>query len=114
MSLKSLSEKLAMFWEATGKSKDADTHAEILKLARLLLTVVSGIVADERVFSALEFVKNSRRNCLQGEHLQICVRMKSQNLFTLKNFSHFIKCDRVGARRVPGESLSSVFCFVIN
>ena len=69
------------------------THArgsigEFLVLAQLLITVVSGSVANERVFSALEFVKNTRRNALQGDHLEWCARAKVQNVFTLEKFPY--------------------------
>ena len=43
-----------------------------LWLPKLLITIVSGSVAVQRVFSALEFVKTTRRNRLEGEHLELC------------------------------------------
>lgn len=79
-------ERLACMWKALSKSPTADLKVgEFIKLAKLLLTVVSGSVADERVFSALEFVKCPRRNKLK-QHLELCVRMKAQTMFDLKSF----------------------------
>ena len=51
-----------------------------------MITVVSGNVADERAFSALEFVKTARRNRLEGEHLEACVCLKTQGFFDLSTF----------------------------
>ena len=60
--------------------------AEFLRLSELLIAIASGSVADERVLSALEFVKSARRIHLPHDHLQIyviCVTMETWNLFSL-------------------------------
>lgn len=56
---------------------------EFQRLARLLSTIVRGSVAHEHVLFALEFVKTSRRNGLEGKHLELSARLKVQNAFTL-------------------------------
>jgi hypothetical protein len=67
-------------------SPSAQEHiGEFFRLARLMMTAVSGSVADERVFSALEVVKGARRNRLDT-HLECCARLKAQSLFTLQMF----------------------------
>lgn len=82
-------DKLALFWQAISNStQSSELVGEFLRLASLLITVVSGSVADERVFSALEFVKNNRRARLKDAHLMQCVRLQSQNLFTVENFPY--------------------------
>jgi hypothetical protein len=67
-----------------------------------MLTVVSGSIADERVFSALEVLKGARRNRL-NTHLECFVRLKAQSLFTLQTFplDKALKCwnDRAPALR---------------
>ena len=86
-SVKSRADKLALFWQAISTSPRApEIVGEFILLAKLLITVVSGSVADERVFSAWEYVKNTRRNRLKDYHLEACVRMKSQTFFTLETF----------------------------
>lgn len=51
-----------LMWQAMSKSPLSDEQTgEFFRLARFLFTVVSGSVADERVFSALEFVKCPHR-----------------------------------------------------
>ena len=53
---------------------------EYFKLARIALTMVSGSVEEERVFSAMNFIKSDRRTRLQEEHMDVCVRA-----FTLRD-----------------------------
>ena len=73
-SVKTKAGRLAVFWQAMSQSNETETQiGEFLNLDKLLITVVSGSVADERAFSGLEFVKTARRNRLSGEHLEACV-----------------------------------------
>jgi hypothetical protein len=86
--VKSKAQRVACMWEAISMSPAAEQHiGEYLRLAKLLLTVVSGSVADERVFSVMEFVKCPRINRLQ-RHLELCVRVKAQSFYTLKTFPY--------------------------
>lgn len=55
--------------------------------AQIALTVVSGSVADERVFSAMNFVKNDLRNRL-STHLESCVQTYTQDLFDISTFPY--------------------------
>jgi hypothetical protein len=60
--VKSRAERLACLWQAMSLSPSAQEHiGECDRLAKLMLTVVSGSIADERVLSALEVVKGARR-----------------------------------------------------
>jgi hypothetical protein len=86
-------------------SPSAQEHiGEFFRQAKLMLTVVSGSTtasgADERVSSALEAVKGVRRNRL-NTHLEFCVRLKAQSLFTLQTFSFdkALKCSHERAVR---------------
>ena len=55
---------------------------QFFKLAKIVLVMVSGSVEDERGFSASSFVKSDDRNRLDV-HVELCMRMKLQKLFTL-------------------------------
>lgn len=59
--------------------------SEFFKLAEIAITAVLGSVADERTFSTLNFMKSKVRNRLEG-HVDTCVKMFSQNFFTLQTF----------------------------
>jgi hypothetical protein len=56
-------------------------------LAEVVLVMVGVSVEGERVFSALNFIKNELRNRL-GTHLECCVRMKVQNDFKVATFPY--------------------------
>ena len=53
-----------------------------MKLAKLLNTVVSGTEEDQRMLSLLKFEKKPCRTRLQDKNLELCLRLKIQNLFT--------------------------------
>jgi hypothetical protein len=55
--------------------------------AEICLTVVCGSVADERVFSAMNFIKNDIRNRLET-HLDACVQVYTQDLFDVQSFPY--------------------------
>ena len=63
----------------------ADSVTEFAALAQLVFVMVPGSVEDERRFSAMGYVQDSVRNRLH-EHLGLCVRMFSQDLFDLRTF----------------------------
>jgi hypothetical protein len=50
------------------------------------MTIVPGSVEDERMFSALNFLRNARRNRLQPTHLTACARLFSDLLFSQSTF----------------------------
>ena len=58
---------------------------QFFKLAKIVLVMVTGSVEDERGFSAMNFVKSDDRNRLD-KHVELCMRMKLQKLFTLETF----------------------------
>ena len=43
-----------------------------MKLAELVLVMVSGSVEDERMFSALKYLKSPQRNKLKEMHINVC------------------------------------------
>lgn len=59
--------------------------SEYIKIAEIAITAVLGSVEDERTFSTLSFVKSKLRNRLGG-HLDTCVKLYSQQFFTLQTF----------------------------
>lgn len=59
--------------------------SEFIKVAEIAITAVLGSVEDERTFSTLGFMKSKLRNRLGG-HLDTCVKMFSQQFFTLQSF----------------------------
>jgi hypothetical protein len=60
---------------------------EWFKAAHIALTVVSGSVADEPVFSAMDFIKSEERNRLHA-HLEACVQVYTQDMSTMAKFSY--------------------------
>lgn len=55
--------------------------------ANIVLTMISGSVADERAFSAMKFIKNDLRNRLDV-NLEACLLAYMQNFFTTGNFPY--------------------------
>ena len=55
-------------------------------LAELALVMVPGSVEDERLFSAMNFIKNVLRNKLKNPHLTAAVRLFFSRQFTVKTF----------------------------
>ncbi|KAJ9525786.1 hypothetical protein QJQ45_009341 [Haematococcus lacustris] len=65
------------------------TKADILeyfKLAELALVMTPGLVEEERMFSAMAYLKDDTRNRLQECHLNVCARVFSSNQFDLDTF----------------------------
>ena len=57
-------------------------------LAELALVMVPGSVEDERLFSAMNFIKNELRNKLKNPHLTAAVRLFFSRQFTVKTFPY--------------------------
>jgi hypothetical protein len=57
------------------------------KLAKIAMVQVLGSVEDEKTFNNLSLMKNKLHNQLPI-HLDLCVRIFSQNFFTLSNFPY--------------------------
>jgi hypothetical protein len=62
-------------------------YGQIMKLAKIGMTLVGTSVSDERAFSAMTFVKNSLRSSLIT-HLPLCMRMKLQEEYDLSSFPY--------------------------
>jgi hypothetical protein len=61
--------------------------SEWLKLVRCVLVLVVVSVEDERLFSAMNFVRNRLRKALTV-HLELCLSMKTQSLFRVGCFPY--------------------------
>ncbi|KAJ9509691.1 hypothetical protein QJQ45_011312 [Haematococcus lacustris] len=59
---------------------------EYIKLAELALVMTPGLVEEERIFSAMAYLKDDTRNRLQECHLNVCARVFSSNQFDLDTF----------------------------
>ncbi|KAJ9506407.1 hypothetical protein QJQ45_004905 [Haematococcus lacustris] len=59
---------------------------EYIKLAELALVMTPGSVEEERMFSAMAYLKDDTRNRLQECHLNVCARVFSSNQFDLDTF----------------------------
>ncbi|KAJ9526480.1 hypothetical protein QJQ45_009964 [Haematococcus lacustris] len=59
---------------------------EYIKLAELALVMTPGSVQEERMFSAMAYLKDDTRNRLQECHLNVCARVFSSNQFDLDTF----------------------------
>ncbi|KAJ9524206.1 hypothetical protein QJQ45_004989 [Haematococcus lacustris] len=59
---------------------------EYMKLAELALVMTPGSVEEERMFSAMAYLKDDTRNRLQECHLNVCARVSSSKQFELETF----------------------------
>ncbi|KAJ9515573.1 hypothetical protein QJQ45_021731, partial [Haematococcus lacustris] len=59
---------------------------EYIKLAELALVMTPGSVEEERMFSAMAYLKDDTRNRLQECPLNVCARVFSSNQFDLDTF----------------------------
>jgi hypothetical protein len=65
---------------------DADTRpSRSMAVAEVAFTMVSGSVADERAFSAMNFIKKYLRNRLDT-NLEACLLVHMQDMFTTAIF----------------------------
>jgi hypothetical protein len=60
---------------------------EYFKLVTMALILVPRSVEDERAFSTISFIKRKLQNKLV-EYLPLCVKMFTQNFYTLRSFSY--------------------------
>ena len=61
------------------------TIPQFFTLAEIVMVMVAGSVEDERSFLAMNFLKSDDRNSLD-KHVELCMRLKLQKLFTLASF----------------------------
>ena len=67
------------FWRSLSSSPgQADAISEWTKLAQLVLVQVHGSCEDERMFSAMSYLKNKYRNKLDEPHLNLVARFFHQ------------------------------------
>ena len=83
----SLPSRTTLFLRELSRSPGtADAISEWIKLGQLILVQVHGSCEDERVFSAMAYLKDKQRN-RQGEaHLNVTARLFHQPWFTLATF----------------------------
>jgi hypothetical protein len=62
-------------------------YGEVMRLAKLGMTLVGTSVMDERAFSTMTFVNNCLRAILTT-HLPLCARMKVQEEYDLETFPY--------------------------
>jgi hypothetical protein len=70
--------------------------SEWIKVAKIALTMVSGSVADERAFSAMNFIKNDLRNRLDT-NLEACLLTYMQDMFTTATFPYAKLSEMMGS-----------------
>jgi hypothetical protein len=59
----------------------ADACSEFLRLYELAM--VPGSVEDERMFSAMNFIRSDRRNRLKAKHLSVCALVQGCVVYTV-------------------------------
>ncbi|OAE33188.1 hypothetical protein AXG93_4773s1620 [Marchantia polymorpha subsp. ruderalis] len=78
------------FWNGIlGNDILSNTLSAFCKLATLMLVIPICSVENEHVFSALNYVKNEKRNCLGPKHLNVCVRVGRLS-YTMHNFPYLV------------------------
>lgn len=65
----------------------ADTFSEWCRLARLVMSIPIGSVANEKRFSRMNAVKSTSRNSLQLPHLNDCLRI-ADSRYSYNNFPY--------------------------
>ena len=78
----------AMFYVQHSSNGAVFRYPEWLKLAELVLVMVPGSVEDERMFSALKYLKNPQCNRLKDEHLTACARGFKSPQFSFMSFPY--------------------------
>ena len=66
----------------------ASTLKEWILLAKLIFVMVPGSVEEERMFSAMKYLKNLYRNRLNEKHLTLCARAFHHSRLTIDNFPY--------------------------
>ncbi len=64
----------------------ADACSEFLPLYELAMVLVPGSVEDERMFSAMNFIRSDRRNGWKANHLTVCARLFNDALYRPSTF----------------------------
>ena len=79
----------AQFWHSINSTVDLRNKvSEWCKLASIALVQVPGSVEEERLFSKLAYIKDERRNSLDGEHLNAYLMLVTQRIWDLHTFPY--------------------------
>jgi hypothetical protein len=78
----------------------AASISEFVLLAEICLVQVPGSVEEERMFSAMNYIKNFLRNRLAEQHLNVAARLFQQRRYTLSNFP-YARLRPSGASKLP-------------
>ena len=82
------------FWRSLSSSPgQADAISGWTKLAQLVLVQVHGSCEDERMFSAMSYLKNKYRNKLDEPHLNGVARFFHQQWCNYKSFPYNASLD---------------------
>ncbi|KAF5833715.1 hypothetical protein DUNSADRAFT_9913 [Dunaliella salina] len=77
------------FWASVAGNVDQRGRvSEWLQLARIASVQVPGSVEEERLFSKLAFIKDERRNRLEAEHLNVCLILATQRMYSFTDFPY--------------------------
>jgi hypothetical protein len=80
--------KAEAFWQEACRLGASLRYPEFVKLAQLVMVMVPGSVEDERMFSAMKYLKDPQRNRLQEQHLTACARAFKSKEFSIKSFPY--------------------------
>jgi hypothetical protein len=80
--------RVVQFWRSFSQFEVIRKRCpEWFKVAHIALTVMSGSVASELAFPAMNFIKSDELNRLVA-HLEACVQVYTQDMFTLSTFPY--------------------------
>jgi hypothetical protein len=80
---------VSQFWTEIKENQMDASISQWVELATMVLVMVGVTVEDERLFSTLAWVKNERRNRLEEEHLNVCLRLfHSKEAYSMAEFPY--------------------------
>ncbi|OAE20455.1 hypothetical protein AXG93_4698s1050 [Marchantia polymorpha subsp. ruderalis] len=62
----------------------SNTLSAFCKLAAIMLVIPIGFVENKRVFSAMNYIKDEKRNRLRSKHLNVYIRVKRSSVHSAK------------------------------
>eukprot|EP00983_Pelagomonas_calceolata_P082992 1156058-Pelagomonas_calceolata.AAC.1 len=80
--------KAEAFWQEACRLGANLRYPEFVKLACLVLVMVPGSVENERMFSAMKYLKSPQRNSLKEQHLTACARDWKSKEFSIASFPY--------------------------
>lgn len=73
------------FWKSIlGNDILSNTLSAFCKLAAIMLVIPIGFVENKRVFSAMNYIKDEKRNRLRSKHLNVYIRVKRSSVHSAK------------------------------